>query len=192
MLLGKAFTNTFLFTHPDPTGIAAAMLGRCLPLDPGSVTWKFKTLAGISIEPWTSNEVSQLKLRNLNYYTRLSGRNITCDGKTPSGEWIDVTHFIHFITARMQENTFGALVSNDKIPYTNTGVAIIENEVTGTLQLGVSNGGFTDDPEFVVTVIKPSQVSATDRANRIYDGISWEAQLANAIHELIFRGRVVD
>ena len=42
--------RTALVYHPDPAAFAgAAWAGACLPLDAGSETWKFKTLAGVAI-----------------------------------------------------------------------------------------------------------------------------------------------
>lgn len=195
-LQALALARTFLFHHPTPeTGIAAAVLGKNLPKDPGSITWKFKTLAAIAVTAYTAGEKTTLKNKNVERYIRISGQNLTCDGKTSSGEFIDITRFVDFLTARMQENIFFRLKNLDKVPYTNAGIAIIENEVRGTLNLGISVGGLAADPAPVVTVPNaivgtPDGVDAVDKANRLLPDINFCATLAGAIHEVEVRGKV--
>lgn len=188
---GKAWARTFVFHHPTPeTGIAAAVLGKNLPKDPGSITWKFKTLATIPYVDYTPGEKTALADKNIERYIRLAGNNLTCDGKTSSGEFIDITRFVDFIRARLQENIFFRLKNADKVPFTDPGVAIIENEVRGVMTLGISVGGFAADPAPTVTVPLVADVSIVDRANRLLPDVRFNATLAGAIHELEVRGVV--
>jgi len=190
------YARTIDFHHKAPDkGIAAAELGKNLPKDPGSITWKFKTLAGIEVMDYTPGEKTALKNKNIERYINVAGNNFTCDGKTASGEYIDVTRFVDWLTARLQENIFFRLKNLDKVSYTNSGVGIIENEVRGTLNQGISIGGLAADPAFTVTVPdavlgKPNSVSANDKANRLLPNVEFCATLAGAIHEVEVRGKV--
>lgn len=186
----KAWARTFVFHHPSDVGIAAAMLGKGLPKDPGSITWKFKTLATVPFVEYTPGEKTALADKNIERYIRLAGNNLTCDGKTSSGEFIDITRFVDFIAQRLRENIFFQLKNADKIPFTDPGVAIIENEVRGVMSLGISVGGFAADPAPTVTVPLVADVSIVDRANRLLPDVRFNATLAGAIHELEVRGVV--
>lgn len=195
-LQALAFARTFLIYHATPeTGIAAAYLGKNLPKDPGSITWKFKTLAAIAVSTLSSSEKTALKNKNIERYIRVAGVNITCDGKTSGGEFIDITRFVDFLTSRMQENVFFRLANSDKVPFTNPGIGVVESEVRGTLALGISVGGLAGDPAPVVTVPNAivgtvGGVSAVDKANRLLTGVTFCATLAGAIHDIEIRGKV--
>lgn len=195
-LQALGFARTFMFHHPTPeTGIASAMLGKNLPKNPGQITWKFKTLAGIAFVNYSTGEKSALKGKNIERYIRVSGVNITCDGKTSSGEFIDITRFVDWLTARLQENIFFRLANSDKIPFTNPGIGVTETEIRGTLLSGISVGGLAADPPFTVTVPNAivgteNGVNANDKANRLLTGLEFCAPLAGAIHEVEVRGKV--
>jgi len=187
----SAYARTFLIYHPAPfKAAAAAWAGKVLPLDPGSATWKFKTLAGIPVYTLTPTERSNALGKNSNIYERVAGNNITGEGVTSSGEFIDITQFVDFITARLQENIFFRIVNANKIPFTDAGIAIIENEVRGVMQLGISVGGFAADPPPVVTVPKAADVSSVDKANRLLPDVKFTATLAGAIHKIEINGVV--
>lgn len=190
----SGYASTWGFFNRAGAGIydfaEAALFGRVLPDDPGSETWKWKTLAGISFDTLTATELSNLKTADINHYRRESGRSFSSEGVTFAGEFIDVTRFIDFIHARMQENIFARLVALEKVPFTDAGIGIIENEVRGVLQLGINNGGFTSDPAPVVTVPLAADVSAVDKANRFLPDVKFSATLAGAIHSLEVNGTV--
>lgn len=191
VLQDLALVRTFTFHHPTPeTGIAAAMLGKNLPKDPGSITWKFKTLALISVTSYTTGELTALKDKNIERYIEVAGNNITCDGKTASGEFIDITRFVDWLTARLQENVFFRMKNADKIPFTDPGVGIVENEVKGTLANGVTVGGLAADPPPVTSVPLVKNVSAIDKANRFLPDVEFTGTLAGAIHAAEIRGTV--
>lgn len=189
-LQASAYARTAVLFHPNGEQAAAAFAGACLPLDPGSETWKFKTLAGIAVYPLTPSERAHAVGKSANVYERIAAQNMTAEGTTASGEFIDITRFIDFITARLQENVFAAMKNATKIPFTDSGIAVIENEVRGVMALGVAQGGFTNDPAPTVTVPKAADVSNTDKANRLLPDISFTAALAGAIHALEINGVV--
>jgi hypothetical protein len=193
-LQAAAYARTFGVFNEAGDGIysfaEAGLFGRVLPDDPGSETWKFKTLAGVSVDALTSTNVVNLKTADINHYRREAGNNFTAEGVTFAGEFIDVTRFIDFIHARMQENIFARLVAVEKVPFTDPGIAIVENEIRGVLQLGINNGGFASDPAPTVTVPRAADVSAVDKGNRFLPDLKFSATLAGAIHSLDLNGTV--
>jgi hypothetical protein len=179
-----AYDRTMLIYHykaslQRPEGRWA---GYGLPQDPGSITWAYKTLAGLDYMALTSNQISGLEGKNCNYYTRTANVNHTQKGIVPSGEWFDVIRGTDFLAARIQEGIFGQLINQKKIPYTDVGAGIIENEVRAVMQLGVTQDILAADPAFTVTVPKVSTVSAADKANRLLPDVKDEGTLAGAIH----------
>lgn len=171
--------------HPD-----GAWAGKCLPYEPGSITWDLKTLAGITYTDLTSTEKSTIKAKDGNYYARIAGLNVTQIGITPGHEWMDVINGVDWTQVRMQENIFSRLANAKKVPYTDRGIGIIENEVRGVLNQGVANELYTNDPAPVVTVPLAKDVPTADRANRILKNVIFRATLAGAIHEVEVVGTV--
>lgn len=189
VLSAANYARTSVFHHPTPeTGIAAAHLGKNLPKDPGSITWKFKTLAGITTESYTPAEEAVLVSKNCERYVEIAGASITCDGKTSSGEFMDVTRFMDWLKARMEENIFAILAASDKVPYTDQGVGIVESEVYAVLNEGIAVGGLAADPAPTVSVPLVADVDPVDRANRLLPDVKFNAQLAGAIHAVEVTG----
>jgi hypothetical protein len=168
----------------------AAWTGVGAPKDPGSITWKFKTLSGVDYTDLSDTQVSTLQGKNGNMYIRLAGVSFTQEGVSPSGEFIDITRGIDFITARIQEFVFARLVNNDKIPYTNPGIATIEAEVKAVLQLAVNNQILAADPAPETFVPDVADVTTADKANRILRDVKFQGTLAGAIHKVIIQGTV--
>ena len=168
----------------------AAWMGDRFPSAPGSSTWMFKTLSGISVDNLTSIESTNLRNKSINTYETIGGVNITREGKVASGEYIDVIRGVDWLESRMEERIYSRFVNLPKIPYTNAGIAIIEAEVRAQLQEAVTAGVIDGEQAITVTVPKISEISVTDRANRILPAITFEAKLAGAIHKATVRGTV--
>lgn len=186
-----AYARTGLIYHPDNSAFAAAAwAGRCLPLDPGSETWKFKTLATVPIYPITTTHQVNLEAKQCNYYYRVAGVNITSQGVVAAGEFIDVVRFRDWLEARMSERIFAVLVNQKKVSYTDRGIALIEAEVRAQLKEGIAVGGLTDDPAPTVTVPKASAAVGADRTARLLRNVKFTATLAGAIHKLTIQGTI--
>lgn len=168
----------------------AAWAGLLLPEDPGSITWFGKTLAGVTRDELTSAEKNKALGNNVNTYTEIGGVNISQNGFMVSGRFLDVRRSADWLQARIEENIFRLIVASKKIPYTDAGVGLIENEIRAVLNEAIGNDVLRADPEPTVTVPKVLNVSANDRANRLLPDVTFEAQLAGAIHKVIVRGTV--
>ena len=164
----------------------AAWMGRCLPLDPGSLTWKFKTLSGVVADNLTSGEIANIDGNNGNTYTTVGGVDMTAEGKVFSGEFIDIIRFTDFLQARIEENVFSVLVNQEKVPYTQKGIAQIEAPLRAALQEGVRVGGLASPdgilPPFTITVPDILNVPTADKTARELKNIAFTAYLAGAIH----------
>jgi hypothetical protein len=191
-LSDSAFARTAPMYHPDPAEFAAAAwLGRCLPLDPGSETWKFKTLATVATYPITATHQVNLEAKHCNYYYAVAGVNITSQGVVSANEFVDVVRFRDWLRARISEAVFARLAgASNKIAFTDRGIAILEGEILGVLKAGVTAGGLSDDPAPTVLAPKASASTSGDKLARILRNMRFTGTLAGAIHKLVIAGTI--
>lgn len=183
--------NTFLIYNGDHgSHPAAAWAGVMLPKDPGSATWAYKTLAGISVDAISSTQQGNLEGDNCNHYLSVGGVSITRYGVVADGEYIDVVRFVHWLHARLQERIYSLLTTSDKIPYTDPSVDMIKAQILAQLQEGIGKGGLAASPEPVVTAPAVADVSAGDKSGRLLPDVEFTATLAGAIHKFTITGVV--
>ena len=100
-----------------------------------------------------------------------------------------------FIISQMEYRVQRLLNKAPKIPYTNSGIASIESEVAGVLNKAYRNGIIADDDEglplYWTHFKKREEMSAEDRANRIYTGGKFSFELAGAIHTVKINGEMI-
>jgi hypothetical protein len=168
----------------------AAWMGNRFPFDPGSDTWAYKQLAGVTVSTLRSSERNAIINKGGNFYYEVAGASVTYPGKSAQGEFADITRFVDWLHARIQEDVFGELVARQKIPYTDKGAAILVNRVQARLQDGVDVGGLADDPRPIATAKKVLEMSVADRAGRIAPDITFSGRLAGAIHTVGINGKV--
>jgi hypothetical protein len=57
---------------------------------PGSATWAFQQLSDVKSTNLSSSKIAELKECSANYYIDIASVGVTLDGKTFSGEYIDI------------------------------------------------------------------------------------------------------
>lgn len=177
--------------HPSTGAFAhMAWLGKCLPLDPGSETWKFKSLTGVPTYTASVTELTNAASKNLNVYESLTSVTaITTEGVAAGGEYFDVVRFCDWLAARIGEDVLAAQINNPKIGYTDDGVAILEAIVRRWMEEGERVGGLRKGTYTVIAGKVADQLVA-DRTVRVYKGLKFNAQLAGAIHKTVINGNV--
>lgn len=188
----NGYIRSFVMYHQDAAFDypEAAWFGRVLPLEPGSETWKFKTLNTISYSNLTTTQQNRAFAKKCNTYQFVGGVGMTANGTTAQGEYIDIVRGIDWLTATIQRFVFAILVNNPKVPYTDAGITAVQAEVMRALSLGVSNNFIASDPEYIVTVPKAADVPSVDKANRILRNVRFTATLSGAIHATFIKGVV--
>jgi hypothetical protein len=190
-LKAKNYVRTFLIYSATPSaGPDAAWVGRVLPTGVGAASWKFKTLVGIVADNLTSTQIANAQGKNCNVYVTVGGLDITTEGVVASGEYIDVTRILDWLPSTMEAAVYSILINSDKLPYTNKGIAGVENAVRKTLQEGIDNGSLASNPAPVVSVPDILDVSSADKASRTLNGVAFTATLAGAIHKVTINGFV--
>lgn len=188
-LAAAGYDRTYLLFSQDFFDYAAAAwMGKQFPKDPGSATWAFKSLAGVTVDTLSDTQVSNIEGNDANHYTATKGLNMTLQGTMASGRFIDITRGIDWLTVRMQERILQLLANSDKIPFTDVGITALENEVRAQLEEAVGNNVITS--EYTVSPPAAADVSDTDKANRVLGDLDFTATLAGAIHTVIINGSV--
>ena len=174
--------------------IHVAAAAKCLAYPSGSETWAFKQLAAILPSRLSTTLETALASGNSNFFAQRGGRNITMIGKTRGGEWADVIRGRDWLQNDMQLRLYNLLILNPKIPYTNSGIALVQNEMIASLKSAQTRGivaetEFDEDgnkvPGFTVTVPNAMSLTATQKASRVLSDCRFSARLAGAIH--VFR-----
>lgn len=88
--------------------------------------------------------------------------------------------------ARLQEGVYFRLINSLKVPMTNPGLAIIENEIRSVLSQAEANGLI--DRGWSVTTPDVSTISPNLRAQRTAGVFVFRARLAGSIRKVIING----
>ncbi len=190
-LQDAAYERTAIIYSADHANYPeAAWLGRCLPEDPGSITWKFKQLAGISVDDLSATEVTNLKSKNANFYEQIAGYNmISGEAVVASGEFIDIIRGTDWLQARIAEGIFFRLINADKIPFTAQGIAVVENELRYRLEKAVDVGLLVAG-SIVINSPAIAAVDPLEKAQRFLNNMQFTAQLAGAVHKTAIVGKL--
>lgn len=188
-------SRVIYFAHTKPDDYPdAALVGRMAPLQPGSATFKFKTLDGVSEAGFTVTEISQLHDAGVITYVRKFGVLQTSEGYVTDKTFADIQLAKDWLKSRMEERISRVLFVNEKIPYDNIGIAQIVEPIKTTLQQATALGliARNDDGTGIFTVRAPRRedIDPNDRANRILPDVYWDAVLAGAVHRVRVTGVV--
>lgn len=179
----KRYDRTFFVVHKEPeTYPCEGWIGRCAPEEPGSITWNFKEVTGISTSGFNPAEIKEL---NGNTNIEQHGQRHMYDGRTASGEWIDVIRSQDFLYTRIDESVFGTLYRAKKVPYTNAGISMIEAAIEAPIKQAANQGMIAEeDGEYLYEVNAPRRQDTTvnDRANRFLPDITAIVYLAGSVH----------
>lgn len=142
----------------------AAWAGSQLAVTPGSNDWDFKRAVGVTVSKLSSTQITNLKNKSWNYYHAKGGVNIFQNGDMFDKKPIDIQIGKDWLKARLQEGIYFRLINSLKIPFTDAGFVIIENEIRSVLSLAESNGLI--DRGWTVQVPPVLSVPETLRAQR--------------------------
>lgn len=191
-LKGLAYDRAVVIWHPTPATGAdypdAAWMGEGFPFDPGSSTWAYKTLKGVSPDNVSGKETT-LQNKNCNYYSEVGGVNITQEGKVASGEWIDIIIGTDWIEARLRESVYGAFVNIRKVPYDDNGIGMIKGLVKGVL-CEAGNMGILQIDSIEVTAPKYAEIPQADRIARKLPKVKFRALYQGAIQRVAIEGSI--
>jgi len=179
-------------------GMAIAMAAKAMNYHAGSETWALKPLAAVTPSKLNSTAIKKMQAANFNYVLTVASKNITQGGKTNSGEWIDIVRFRDWLQNDMQVRVVNLLVTyKGKVPYTDGGIALVQNQMIASLKSGVYYEGIAPDeydedgnliPGFTTHVPLSANLTASQKASRKLTDCNFTARLAGAIHFTEIKG----
>ena len=174
-----------------------AFAAKWLNYSSGSETSAFKVLASVYPSKLEDTEMKALEDKNLCYFITVGSKNVTMRGITVGGEWADIIRFRDWLQNDMQLRVVNLFITNPKIPYTDNGIALVQNQMIASLKAGQAAGGipeseFDEDgneiPGFQTSVPLASSLTASEKASRKLTKCKFKARLAGAIHFAELKG----
>ena len=194
-------TMTVYSSYPDQYP-SASILGRAFTVNfnqaNSTLTLKFKQMPGITVERLTQSQKAVLDSKHANALIEVGASDMFAESFMANGTFFDEVHGIDWLQNAIETNVFGYLLTRTtKVPYTNKGVAALEQQVISALDEAVRNGliapGETIDGEFLpngykTTVIAVEDINQSDKEARHYPGLSFIVLGAGAIHSVQING----
>lgn len=184
---GNRLASGWFHTNPSAM-LAVSIAAKVLPTDPGSETWAYKQLDGVSPVLLTEGQFQNLKDKYGNTYVAMgSGTNavrITWDGRTGSGSYLDLQRGILWFVSLIQTdvfNFFSAASAAGKIGFDAEGRAALKAVYRAACKKAVRRGFIAPD-EFTVTMLALADVPDADRQNRHYPDTEISFRALGAMH----------
>lgn len=192
-LTGKKYDRTVIFVN-STAHANAALVGETAGRVAGSFTYKFKTLKGVAAETFTDAEIAAFHEAGAFAYVTKAGDDVTTEGIAQSGTYIDQTDSIDYVVANVEYKVQKTLNNNDKVGYTDKGIALLEAAVTSVLQDAGNNGIIAENEDgtydYSVSFAARSATTEADRASRVYKYGTFKFALAGAIHDVEVYGEI--
>jgi hypothetical protein len=167
-----------------------------------AITLMYKQLPGITADTLTTSQATNVASYNCNMYVNYNIQGnypIVQYGICPSGQYVDSVVGACVLKSTILSNMFTALATGNKIPMTDAGQSILDNQIVLACESFVANGYLGpevwDGPSFgnLATgqwvqkgyyVYQPpvSSLSATVRATRVSVPFQIAAVLSGAVH----------
>lgn len=166
---------------------------------PGADDWANMTLAATPSTLLSETVAQNIFTLNGNTFEPVRNTASTFNGKVAAGEWVDVIRGRDWLEEEASTRLYSFFLDR-KVPYTDKGIASIENQLRGALNLAVTRGVLAPDevnaagkivPSYTVTTPLNANISSVDKANRVLRDMSFTARLAGAIHAVEVSGTLV-
>ncbi len=128
-----------------------------------------------------AQRANALAKRCVTYETR-GIYNQTSNGKMASGKNVDQIHGRDWMSSVIQANIFGLLSGVNKVPFTDAGIGLVEQQAKAAGNFGVARGYLASYETDFPTL---DEVSSADKAARVLDNASLTGVEAGAIESVI-------
>lgn len=160
----------------------AAWAGSQLAVTPGANDWDFKRANGVTVSKLSDTQITDLKNKSWNYYIAKGGVNIFQNGDMFDGKPIDVQIGKDWLKARLQEGIYFRIINSLKIPMTDAGLVVVENEIRAVLSQAQANGLI--DQGWTVQTPPVLSISPTLRAQRAAGVFVIRARLQGSVRSV--------
>lgn len=168
-----------------------AWMIQTLCYEPGSETFAYKEISLCSPADLSTAEMTALDKDCISYFVAIGNKNVTMGGKVLGGEWIDIIRFRDWLKNDMQTRVVNLFIASPKVPYTDAGIGLVENQMLASLKAGQDVGGIaptefdTDGNEiagYSTSVPLAASIDDATKKSRKLTKCKFGARLAGAIH----------
>lgn len=188
-------TVLFYVTDSNYPSPSAALVGATAGLPAGSITYKNMILKGISPQSLTDTAIGTIHTKGGITFVTKAGDNVTSEGKVAGGEYIDIIDSQDYIISNLKYRTQKLLNTSDKVPYDNSGIALLQSICEDVLKDAYNNGiiASNDDgtPAYTVNYALREDCSSADKTARRYVGGSFSFTLQGAVHTVEINGEII-
>lgn len=160
----------------------AAWIGSQLAVTPGANDWDFKRANGVTRSVLSPTQIVNLRAKSWNFYRRKGGVDIFQDGNMFDEKPIDIQIGKDWLKARLQEGIYFRIINSLKIPMTDPGLLMVENEIRAVCSLAESNGLI--DTGWTISTPPVLSIPATLRAQRAAGVFVIRARLQGSIRSV--------
>lgn len=192
VLTALNLARTAIVWHDDADDfVDAALAGRVLPTKPGSNTWANQVLRGVgSILPTDEGRLRS-KRYTWNELFRAANFSMSQGGRTVGGYPLDLIIGRDWLKNLIQVREAELLRNSPKIPYTREGAQAVGAVLrTALLEASAAPYNFLDADTIKITIPNASSQSSTDRGNRHFPGVTWQATAQGAIETMEITGTI--
>jgi len=187
-LKAESYEKSGIVYSADTTAyLNAALLGQQFTKDPGGSNYDYKSCDGVDTDSLTTTYKNNLSADNCGWYELTAGTGIAKNVKTADGTWFDISVGKLWLKAKIEEALFEYLLENEKVIFTDAGIAGAVGKIEGVLRLGVQNKLLAKTEEYPegYTIFAPKEADITDedKVARELNGIECVCQLAGAVNE---------
>lgn len=171
----KSKTSNADEAEPFAANLVGAYGGRTV----GSLNFHDLVVSGLTADDWTAADIATFTRGNAMLYV-LKANNIaqTTNGKTASGQYIDVIMGIDWIASQVRSELQNLLTETAKVTYDAAGIALMQSVVDNVMQTAYANGiidtnDATQAADYTVTALNRADLDQDDINKRIYNGLSY-------------------
>jgi len=183
--------TSYLYSGDYANFPEAGLVGGQSPKDPGSLTWKFKTIVGITPDVLTTTEFNNIVGHNGNVYEEVGGVNIiSSEATVVSGEYIDIIRGTDWLQVRLTEDLFELLVNSDKLGFTEPDLGTVYAKIKFRIDEAENDAKLLVPNASVINVPKLSALDPADKAIRLLDDVTFSGTYQGAIHKINLTGKL--
>lgn len=188
------YDRTFIVYHTTDEYAAAAVVGATAGLSAGSFTYKNMKIKGVVANELSASEIAAIHAKGAVAIVEKVGDIVTSEGKVASGQYADVVDSRDFVIQNIAYKTQKVFNNNNKVPYTNQGIAMLETATIEALKSAYNNGMIADNedgtPGYSTSFAMRSETTEEDRSTRHYPYGTFSFALAGAVHTCIINGQI--
>ena len=153
--------------------------------------------SGVGAPIFGQAQLSTANNKGGNVYGRTGGSTaLVTQGQMTGGYYQDILHFADWLKNAIETNVFNVLrqasADHTRIPYTEPGLAQLQNAIAEVFEQGIRNGGLAPTIDeagqfleaYTIDRVPVRDVSPADKAARKYEGFSWDAYTSGAVHSV--------